>query len=96
MPPLRWLNEKPPALVGGFLFFSVWLEDLMLDLNHAVTAHVRRLTRDEDGGELLEYALIAGLIIMAAIAAIKVFSGTISTAFTDLGGEVADPGGTGG
>jgi Flp pilus assembly pilin Flp len=26
--------------------------------------------RDEDGGEVLEYALIAGLIVVAAIAAI--------------------------
>jgi pilus assembly protein Flp/PilA len=29
-----------------------------------------RLVRDEQGGEVLEYALIAGLIVIAAIAAI--------------------------
>ena len=29
-----------------------------------------RLVRDEQGGEVLEYALIAGLIIVAAIAVI--------------------------
>ena len=29
-----------------------------------------KLVRDEQGGEVLEYALIAGLIVIAAIAAI--------------------------
>ena len=29
-----------------------------------------KLARDEQGGEVLEYALIAGLIVVAAIAAI--------------------------
>ena len=31
-----------------------------------------RLARDERGGEILEYALIAGLIVVVAIAAITV------------------------
>ncbi len=31
---------------------------------------VRALVRDERGGEVLEYALIAGLIVVAAIAVI--------------------------
>jgi pilus assembly protein Flp/PilA len=34
-----------------------------------------RLIRDERGGEVLEYALIAGLIVVAAIAVI----GTVGT-----------------
>ena len=38
-------------------------------------AFVRRLLRDESGGEVLEYALIAGLIIVTAIAVI----GTVGT-----------------
>jgi pilus assembly protein Flp/PilA len=32
--------------------------------------YVRTLVRDETGGEVLEYALIAGLIVVAAIATI--------------------------
>lgn len=40
-----------------------------------------RLYRDEEGGELLEYALIAGLIVIAAVAAIKVVSGALSSRF---------------
>jgi Flp pilus assembly pilin Flp len=31
---------------------------------------LRRVVRDEQGGEVLEYALIAGLIVVAAIAVI--------------------------
>jgi len=31
---------------------------------------LKRLVRDENGGEVLEYALIAGLIVVAAIAVI--------------------------
>lgn len=30
----------------------------------------RRLVRDERGGELIEYALVAGLIIIATLAAV--------------------------
>jgi Flp pilus assembly pilin Flp len=36
-------------------------------------AFARRLVRDEAGGEVLEYALIAGLISVAAIAVIATF-----------------------
>ena len=35
-----------------------------------VIANCRRLLADETGGEVLEYALIAGLIVVAAIAII--------------------------
>ena len=42
-----------------------------------------KLYRDEEGGELLEYALIAGLIVIAAVAAIKVFSGALKTKFAE-------------
>lgn len=47
-----------------------------------------KLYKDEDGGELLEYALIAGLIVIAAVAAIKVFSGALKTKFNDMATEV--------
>ena len=35
-----------------------------------VKSMLTKLVRDEQGGEVLEYALIAGLIVIAAIAAI--------------------------
>ena len=35
-----------------------------------VTKLCRKLVRDEQGGEVLEYALIAGLIVVAAVVVI--------------------------
>jgi len=35
-----------------------------------VTKNLAKLLKDETGGEVLEYALIAGLIVVAAIAVI--------------------------
>ena len=32
-----------------------------------VISHVRRLLGDEQGGEVLEYALVVGLIVVAAV-----------------------------
>jgi pilus assembly protein Flp/PilA len=36
-----------------------------------------KLVRDEQGGEILEYALIAGLIVVAAIAVITAVGGKV-------------------
>jgi Flp pilus assembly pilin Flp len=38
---------------------------------------VKAVLRDEDGGEVLEYALIAGLIVVAAIAIIGAVGGKV-------------------
>ena len=38
---------------------------------------IARLERDEQGGEVLEYALIAGLIVVAAIAVITSVGGKV-------------------
>ncbi len=43
-----------------------------------------RLVRDEQGGEVLEYALIAGLIIVAAIAVITSVGGKVLARWTSL------------
>lgn len=45
---------------------------------------LKKLWNDEEGGELLEYALIAGLIVIAAIAAVKLFAGALSSKFSDM------------
>jgi Flp pilus assembly pilin Flp len=47
-----------------------------------------KLYKEEDGGELLEYALIAGLIVVAAIGAVKAFGSTLRTKMTDMEGAV--------
>ena len=43
---------------------------------------VTRLWRDQRGGEVLEYALIAGLIVVAAIAAITAVGGAVMARWT--------------
>jgi len=43
-----------------------------------------RLVRDEQGGEVLEYALIAGLIVVAAIAVIGAVGGKVLARWNSL------------
>ena len=45
---------------------------------------VKKLLRDESGGEVLEYALIAGLIVVAAIAIIGAVGGKVLGKWTSL------------
>jgi Flp pilus assembly pilin Flp len=43
-----------------------------------------RLTQDESGGEIIEYALIAGLIVVAAIAVVTAVGGKVLARWTSL------------
>ena len=45
---------------------------------------IGKLVRDEQGGEVLEYALIAGLIVVAAIAVITSVGGKVLARWTSL------------
>ncbi len=45
---------------------------------------IARAVRDETGGEVLEYALIAGLIVVAAIAAITSVGTKVLARWTSL------------
>ena len=45
---------------------------------------VSNVVRDEQGGEVLEYALIAGLIVVAAIAIITSVGGKVVARWTSL------------
>ena len=45
---------------------------------------VSKLVSDERGGEVLEYALIAGLIVVAAIATISAVGGKVSARWSSL------------
>jgi pilus assembly protein Flp/PilA len=47
-----------------------------------------RLVRDDHGGEVLEYALIAGLIVVAAIAAITTVGSKVLARWTSLSNSV--------
>ena len=48
-----------------------------------------KLYKEEDGGEILEYALIAGLIVIAAIGAVTTFGGTIKTQMGNMNTKVS-------
>ena len=45
---------------------------------------ISKLVRDEQGGEVLEYALIAGLIVVAAIAVITSVGTKVLARWTSL------------
>ena len=51
---------------------------------NAMRKLVVRLVTDEQGGEVLEYALIAGLIVVAAIAAITAVGNKVLARWTSL------------
>ena len=45
---------------------------------------IRELIRDEQGGEVLEYALIAGLIVVAALSVIMTVGTKVTAKWTSL------------
>jgi len=49
-----------------------------------VKSLISKLIRDENGGEVLEYALIAGLIVVAAIAVIGAVGGKVLARWQSL------------
>jgi len=49
-----------------------------------LTQFLKSLIRDEQGGEVLEYALIAGLIVVAAIAVITSVGGKVLARWQSL------------
>ena len=44
-----------------------------------------QILREENGQDLVEYALVVGLIALAATASMKTLATTIGTAFTSVG-----------
>jgi pilus assembly protein Flp/PilA len=46
--------------------------------------------KDESGQDLIEYALVAGLIALGAIAAMTGLSGKIGTAFNTVGNNLTN------
>lgn len=49
---------------------------------------LKQLLKDEQGGEVLEYALIAGLVVVAAIAAISKVGTKVMARWTSLNASV--------
>jgi len=50
--------------------------------------YVRMLTRDEEGQDLLEYALLVALIALIAIGAVGAAGGSVKTIFTSIANQL--------
>jgi pilus assembly protein Flp/PilA len=50
---------------------------------------VKSFSNTEDGQDLLEYALLVALIALVAVGAVTAAGGSVSTIFTNIGGELA-------
>jgi Flp pilus assembly pilin Flp len=49
---------------------------------------IRKFCADDQGGEILEYALIAGLIVVAAIAVITAVGGKVLARWNSLNSDL--------
>ncbi|SEG54565.1 pilus assembly protein Flp/PilA [Bryocella elongata] len=56
----------------------------MMEHKHLLLA----VLREDDGQDLIEYALLAGLIALASIASIKVLATKIGNAFSNVGSQL--------
>jgi pilus assembly protein Flp/PilA len=51
---------------------------------------LRTLRSDESGQDLIEYALVAGLIGLGAVAAMSTLAGNIATTFSNVGSQLTN------
>lgn len=50
---------------------------------HRISQALRQFSKEDSGQDLLEYALLVSLIVIAAIGAVDILGSTIKTAFWD-------------
>ena len=50
---------------------------------------IQRFIREEEGQDLIEYALLAALIAVALIATLKTVAGNVTNIFTEVTGALA-------
>jgi pilus assembly protein Flp/PilA len=60
------------------------MQDLTLKL-YVKLQGLRNALRDENGQDMVEYAIVMGLIAMGATVAMKALATTIGTGFTSIG-----------
>jgi pilus assembly protein Flp/PilA len=51
---------------------------------------IMHLLRDDSGQDLIEYALIAGLIGLGAVTLLNTLTGTLSTVFSSIGTQLTN------
>ncbi len=56
---------------------------------------IRNMWRDDEGQDLVEYALIAGLVAMAAVAAISTAGTQVNTIWTNIKNQLTTAAGNG-
>ena len=49
---------------------------------------LKKLIKDEQGGEIIEWALVCGLIIVACITTVAAFGGKVFARWTSLNGSL--------
>ena len=54
-----------------------------------LVAFAKSFVRNEEGQDLLEYALLVALIALVAIAAVGAAGGSVSTIFQNIAGQLA-------
>ena len=52
-------------------------------------SYLRTLVRDDSGQDLLEYALLVGLIALVAVGAVTAAGGSINAIFSSIAGSLA-------
>ncbi len=77
------LNSKGPAITGTPGPHDYQEEPHM---NHFLAS----LMTDESGQDLIEYALVAALVALGSVAAIKVLGNSIGTAFNGVGTQLTN------
>jgi pilus assembly protein Flp/PilA len=87
MSPLGLEAERSGAWASRFQYWSNKSAPEGITMTTAKNL-VARLVKDEQGGEVLEYALIAGLIVVACIAIIGSVGNKVLARWTSLNGSM--------
>lgn len=64
------------------------MQDIGLKFFVKMQALINSLVEDERGQDLIEYALVLGLIALAATVSMKALANTIGNAFTSVGNKL--------
>jgi len=54
-----------------------------------IASRLRALVRDDEGQDLLEYALLVALIALVAVGAVTAAGGSVNTIFTNIANALA-------
>lgn len=65
------------------------MQDLVLKLYIRMQA-LKNVLKDEDGQDMVEYAIVMGLIALGATAAMKTLATNIGTGFTNVGTKITN------